>query len=101
MPTFGKKLREAREAKGVSQSELWRLLETNHSIIAKYERDEVKPTIDAIKRLAAVLYTSVGFLVDESGESDIFKDAKMVKRLKDIASRSGQGPYLPPGCDDQ
>ena len=88
MTTFGKKLKEAREAKGLSQSELGRLLETNHSIIGKYERDEVKPTIDAVKRLANVLDTSVGFLVDESGDSDIFKDNKMVKRLKDISSFS-------------
>ena len=104
MTTFGKKLREARDAKGISQSELGRLLETNHSIIGKYERDEVKPTIDAIKRLADALGTSVGFLVDESGDSDIFKDTKMVKRLKDISSFPEADKdhilYIP-GCVDQ
>ena len=34
MATFGKKLRECREAKGISQSEVAKLLNTNHSIIA-------------------------------------------------------------------
>ncbi|MFY0256269.1 multiprotein-bridging factor 1 family protein [Chitinophaga sp. 30R24] len=48
MNSFGKKLRECREAKELSQSDLAKLLNTNHSIIGKYERDEVKPTIDVV-----------------------------------------------------
>lgn len=85
MKTFGKKLRDIREDKSFSQSELARLLDTNHSIIGKYERDEVKPTIDVVKRLAVALNTSVAFLLDEDENStEVFKDLAMVKRLKDI-----------------
>ncbi|PWV55765.1 helix-turn-helix domain-containing protein [Chitinophaga sp. S165] len=62
MSSFGKKLREAREAKGFSQAELARQVESHHSIIGKYERDEVKPTIDVVKKLAEVLDTTVGYL---------------------------------------
>ena len=61
MSSFGKKLREAREAKGISQSALAKLLSTNHSIIGKYERDEVKPTVDVVKKLADNLDTTVVF----------------------------------------
>lgn len=62
MDTFEKKLKEAREAKNFSQAELARQIEVHHSIIGKYERDEVKPSIDVVKRLADVLNTTVGFL---------------------------------------
>ena len=42
METFGRKLRECREAKKLSQNELAKLIEAHHSIIGRYERDEVK-----------------------------------------------------------
>ena len=51
MDTFGKKLRECREVKDLSQAEFARQLGVHHSIIGKYERDEVKPTVDVIKKL--------------------------------------------------
>ena len=84
MNSFGKKLRECRDAKGLSQSELAKLLHTNHSIIGKYERDEVKPTIDVVKRLADELSTTVGFLLGENKQANVLKDPAMLKRLNDI-----------------
>ncbi|MCF6297666.1 MAG: helix-turn-helix transcriptional regulator, partial [Flavobacteriaceae bacterium] len=69
---------------------LAKLLNTNHSIIGKYERDEVKPTIDVVKRLAEALDTNVGYLLGETENSNILKDSSMLKRLNDIASFSKQ-----------
>ena len=88
MNSFGKKLRECREAKELSQSDLAKLLNTNHSIIGKYERDEVKPTIDVVKRLADELETTVGFLLGETKQVNILKDPAMLKRLNDIDALS-------------
>ena len=42
METFGRKLWECRETKKLSQNELAKLIEAHHSIIGRYERDEVK-----------------------------------------------------------
>lgn len=86
MSSFGRKLRECREAKNLSQSEVAKLLSTNHSIIGKYERDEVKPTVDVVKKLAEVLETTVGFLMGESQEMDVLKDPGMLKRLNELVS---------------
>jgi transcriptional regulator with XRE-family HTH domain len=84
MASFGKKLKECREEKAVSQSELAKMLNTNHSIIGKYERDEVKPSIDVVKKLAEVLETTAAFLLGEAESNDMFKDPDMLKRLKEI-----------------
>lgn len=84
MDSFGKKLRECREAKDLSQNELANLIEAHHSIIGKYERDEVKPSIDVVKKMAQVLNTTVGYLLGESKEQNVLKDPKMVKRITDI-----------------
>ncbi len=86
MSSFGKKLKECREEKNISQSELARLLSVHHSIIGKYERDEVKPSIDVVKNMAAALDTTVGYLLGESKKQDVLKDTAMLKRLNDIAS---------------
>ena len=88
MYSFGKKLKESRELIGLSQNEVAKLLSTNHSIIGKYERDEVKPTVDVIKKLAEALNTTVGFLLGETENQNVLKDQSMLKRLNDIASFS-------------
>jgi transcriptional regulator with XRE-family HTH domain len=86
MATFGKKLKESREDKNFSQNELAKAIGVHHSIIGKYERDEVKPTIDVVKNLAAALDTTVGYLLGESKKHEVLKDTAMLKRLNDIAS---------------
>ncbi len=88
MSSFGKKLRECREEQNMSQAELARRISSHHSIIGKYERDEVKPTIDVVKKLADTLQTTVGFLLGESQDRELLKDPAMLKRLNDIATFS-------------
>lgn len=84
MSTFGTRLRECRKAKKLSQSELARILSTNHSVIGKYERDDVRPSIDVVKRLAEELGTTVAYLIGEAESDELFKDPEMLRRLKEI-----------------
>jgi transcriptional regulator with XRE-family HTH domain len=72
MVTFGKKHRECREAKGLSQQEFAKMLKTSHSVIGRYERDEMAPSIEAAKKLADLLNSTVGYLLGETEESNIF-----------------------------
>jgi transcriptional regulator with XRE-family HTH domain len=84
MATFGKKLKECRDAKGFSQNELAKAIEVHHSIIGKYERDEVKPSIDVVKKMAEALDTTAGYLMGESKNTMALKDQAMLKRINDI-----------------
>ena len=84
MRSFGRKLKECREAKKISQNELAKLINAHHSIIGKYERDEVKPSIDVVVKIANVLETTVGFLLGETEDKNAFQDPLMLKRLNDI-----------------
>lgn len=45
---------------------------TSHTTIDKYERDEMVPSIDAAKKLAEILDTSVGYLLRENDEANLF-----------------------------
>jgi transcriptional regulator with XRE-family HTH domain len=54
------------------------------TIIGRYERDEVAPSIDVVKKMAATLDTTVGYLLGETKKQDALKDTAMVKRLNDL-----------------
>lgn len=81
---FGKKLAECRKAKGLSQRELAKLLNTSYSVIGKYEREEITPSIEAAVKLAKILDTTVGYLLGENKQATLLKDPAMLKRLQDI-----------------
>ena len=52
--------------------------------IGRYERDEVKPSIDVASNIADLLEVSLDFLVGKS--SLLLKDKSMLQRLKHIAT---------------
>lgn len=54
--------------------------------IGKYERDEVKPSIDVVKKIASILDTTVGYLLGETQDKNLLKDPTMLKRLNEISS---------------
>jgi len=86
MDSFGKKLAECRKAKDLSQKELAEIFNTSHTTIGKYERDEMVPSIEAAKKLAKILDTTVGYLLGEDEQANLFKDQKMLQRLQDISN---------------
>jgi transcriptional regulator with XRE-family HTH domain len=86
MDTFGKKLAILRKEKKLSQTDLAKQLNTSVSVISRYERDEMTPSIDTAKKLAALLDTTVGYLLGENENADMFKNPDMLRRFKDILS---------------
>ena len=42
------------------------------------------PSIEAAKKLAKILETTVGYLLGENESTDLFKDPLMLKRFQDI-----------------
>ena len=88
MASFGKKIAALRKEKKLSQTELAKQLNTSVSVISRYERDEMTPSIDAAKKLANILETTVGYLLGETEEQNLFKDPAMLQRLNDISSFS-------------
>ena len=84
MDTFGKKLKDCREVKGFSQAKLAKEVVLHHPIIGRYEKEEVKPYIYVVKRLANILDTTLGLLLGESEDRDLLKDPAMLRRLNEI-----------------
>lgn len=85
MATFGKRLRECREAKELSQQDLAKQMGTSYTVIGKYERGEMTPSIEVAKTLAKLLATTVGYLLGETKEMNVLKDPAMLQRLNEIS----------------
>ncbi len=79
--TFGKRLTEVRKAKKLSQDELAKKLDVHGAVIGRYERDEVKPSIETAAAIAEALEVSLDYLV---GNSDLLLEKNVVQRIQNI-----------------
>ena len=60
---FGKRIKEERQLKGLTQLQLAEKLGTTQSTIGKYEREELQPNIDVITKICKVLEISSDYLL--------------------------------------
>ena len=75
-----------RKEKNMSQEALAKALEATPTTIGRYERDEVKPSIEVAAKIAVILGVSVDFLI---GNIDTFvKDQVLLKRIIEILKLS-------------
>ena len=79
--SFGSRLLQARKNKGLSQEDLASQLGTKGPAIGKYERDEMKPSIDVAAKIASILDVSLDWLV---GHTDMELDSKMLERIQEV-----------------
>ncbi|WP_420386235.1 helix-turn-helix domain-containing protein [Roseivirga sp.] len=76
--SFGSRLLEARKRRGLSQ-----FLGTKGPVIGRDERDEVKPSVEVVIKIADALGVSLDFLV---GKTSMELDSDALKRLEEISA---------------
>ncbi|WP_299223970.1 helix-turn-helix transcriptional regulator [uncultured Aquimarina sp.] len=79
--SFGKRLADVRKDKGLSQEVVAKHLGTKAPVIGRYERDEMKPSIDTATKLADLLEVSLDYLV---GKTDIELDNTTLQRILEV-----------------
>lgn len=68
--TFGKRLRQIRKDRNLTQDEFAQMLGTSKQILSRYEREERSPRIDLVRKYAEKLKVSVDYLLgDEEAEA--------------------------------
>ncbi len=72
-----------RKKKGFSQAELGKQIGTSGDVVGRYERGDIKPSIDVVEKIADALDVSIDYLI---GKSPVTLDKQAVKRLEDISS---------------
>lgn len=84
--TFGERIASLRKKLKWSQDELAKKVGTSAPIIGRYERNEIKPSIETAKNIADSLGVTLDYLLGGSNSAVLDKD--LLKRLEDIESLS-------------
>jgi transcriptional regulator with XRE-family HTH domain len=79
--TFGERLTVVRKRKKLSQADVGKKIGINGDAYGRYERDEVRPTIEMAVKIAEALEVSLDYLV---GKTDTELDNATLKRLQDV-----------------
>src|ERR1017187_11042678 len=79
--TFGKRLGEVRKSKKMSQDDIAKKIAVHGAVIGRYERDEVKPSIEVAAQIAEALEVSLDYLV---GNTDLLLEKNVINKIVDI-----------------
>ena len=85
--TFGERLAIVRKKQKMSQADVGKIINVNGDAYGRYERDEVKPTIEMANKIANALNISLDYLV---GNTDLELDTETLKRVEDISKLSNE-----------
>ena len=81
--TLGEHITALRKRNKLSQAELGKRAGTSGDLIGRYERDEVKPSVEVVIKIADALGVSLDFLV---GKTSMELDSEALKRLEEISA---------------
>lgn len=73
MPSFHERLREVRLEKGCTQAELAKAIGVTKSTMAKYDRGELEPNIEKIRKIASVLGVSSDYLLGKDPNEEMLR----------------------------
>jgi transcriptional regulator with XRE-family HTH domain len=85
MTTFGERLTSVRKRKKLSQSDVGKIVGINGDAYGRYERNEVKPTIEMATKIADALKTSLDYLVCKT---DRELDDDTMRKIEEISKMS-------------
>ncbi|AZB30323.1 helix-turn-helix domain-containing protein [Chryseobacterium balustinum] len=83
--TLGQNIITLRKKLKLSQNDLGKAVGTSGDIIGRYERDEVKPSIEVAIKIADALQVSLDYLV---GKTSLEVDQNTLKRIEEIGNLS-------------
>lgn len=79
--TLGERLTQVRKRKNLSQAEVGKKIGINGDAYGRYERNEVKPTIEMAVKIAQALEVSLDYL---TGNSDVELDKATLDRVQEV-----------------
>jgi len=80
--TFGERILALRKKNKWSQDDLAKMVGTSAPIIGRYERNEIKPSIDTAKNIADALGVTIDYLI--GGSDTMVMDKELLKKMEDI-----------------
>ena len=72
-----------RKKKGLSQADLGKMIGTSGDVVGRYERGDIRPSVEVVSKIADALEVSVDYLL---GKTKMELDKQALKRLEDIST---------------
>jgi len=89
--SFGKRLKEVRTSKKISQEELASRVSIHANHLSRYERDLSMPSIEVVKKIAEALEISIDALVfGEQKPDQIINDKELINLFRGIEQFSNE-----------
>ncbi len=89
--SFGKRLKEVRTSKKISQEELSSRIGIHANHLSRYERDLTQPSIEVVKKIAKALEISIDALVfGEANNEGNLSDNELISLFKNIENFSNE-----------
>lgn len=76
---IGDKISSLRKQKGSNRDELGKMVGTSGAVIGRYERDEITPSVEIVRKMADALDVSLDYLTGST--NFVIQDKKMLYRL--------------------
>jgi transcriptional regulator with XRE-family HTH domain len=87
MITLGQKIKQLRNEKGLSQSDLEKRSGVSSKLLSKYENGRIMPTADTLKKIAEGLDISADYLIFDNVPKDgrcQLNDLQLFERFKEV-----------------
>lgn len=79
---FGSNMMMLRKKKKISQAALGKMIGTSGDVVGRYERGDIKPSIDVAAKIAEALEVSIDYLI---GKTKLQLDKEAIERLESIS----------------
>lgn len=81
--TLGDNMMLIRKKKNLSQAQLGKMIGTSGDVIGRYERGDIKPSIEVVSKIADALEVSIDYLI---GKTRLELDKQALERIQELAS---------------
>ncbi|MDK2824543.1 MAG: hypothetical protein PWP71_2461 [Clostridia bacterium] len=78
---IGEKIRQAREAKGLKQTELARMAELANSTICDIEKGRLEPSLKSLNKISKALELTITFFISNDYENNVKKNNQKTKAV--------------------
>ncbi len=98
--SIGSRIKEAREAVGLTQEELAELMGVSKGTIGNYETDGSYPRLELMKKLFEYLHTDANYIFQDLLEPPEVMRLRMLKMRQTVAKGNDASPWVFAGAEE-
>ena len=95
----GSRLKELRDSKSMTQSQLAEVLGVSQQAVGKWERETASPNDEMLKKIAAIFFTTIDYLLGYDDAPSYYTDPETAALAEQIKNNPGGRVLFDAGKD--